>query len=295
MNAREATENAEINSTISIGFDIRFAYLVSERDGSFNEVSYFPMQADLYLAFKPLNHLTLYYQDGVEERGQSASRETFVLIDDLPLGSYLKFGRFIPPYGLRLADHTSYIRERLGFGSPRFGQDSGFEIGFDHHHLFTNVALVNGTGSFRDDNREKATSLTSGFKSSLFWLGGSFFQNKNPGNRSTNAGLFGVFHLWRFTLLGEWDRLKRNDPADITGWASYGELDIELYRGIVARLKYDGTDPNQDVSQDELHRITIGMDIYPYPFTEILLQYRRNLEDPSIQNDQFIAMVHLFY
>ena len=92
-----------------------------------------------------------------------------------------------------------------------------------------------------------------------------------------------------------WDRIKRDEPTRTTGWATYGELDLTLYRGIVARLKYDGHDPDQDISNDDIHRFTLGMDLYPYPFTEVLIQYRRNLEDPSINNDQFIVMLHFFY
>ncbi|HYV45381.1 MAG TPA: hypothetical protein VFA20_10990 [Myxococcaceae bacterium] len=45
------------------------------------------------------------------------SREHYVLFrpEKLPLPLYVRAGRFFPPYGLRLADHTTYIRRDLGF------------------------------------------------------------------------------------------------------------------------------------------------------------------------------------
>ncbi len=79
------------------------------------------------------------------------------------------------------------------------------------------------------------------------------------------------------------------------GDAIYTELLATLSRGIVARVKSDGYDPDRDASGDHLQQITFGVDLYPYPFTEILIQYRRNVEEIDVKNDQFLVMTHLFF
>jgi hypothetical protein len=287
----KAIEAAQINRYLSIGTDLRFAYLRAEHESaSAYKDSFFPMQADLYVAFTPTDYLTIYYQDGVE---RSQSRETFVLFQRLPFNSHVKAGRFIPPYGLKLDDHTAFIREKLGFGAPDFGQDAGAEIGFGERHWFGNAAVFNGRSS--DQIHRKGFSATAGWKSPLFWLAGSYFNNKTGPAEHAYAGVYGAFHIGRVTLLGEWDQITKDNITEVTGSAIYGELDWRILRGVVAKVKYDGFDPDLDISDDELDRYTIGLDLYPYPFTELLLQYRINTEDPEADNDQVIVMLHVFY
>jgi hypothetical protein len=43
------------------------------------------------------------------------SREHYVIFRPEKTPYYVRGGRFFPPYGLRLADHTTYIRRHLGF------------------------------------------------------------------------------------------------------------------------------------------------------------------------------------
>ena len=288
----KAVGAAQINPYFSIGTDLRFAYLKKEVEGGINQDRFFPMQADLYVAFTPTEQLTFYYQDGVEA---SESRETFLLLQRLPFNSHVKAGRFIPPYGLKLDDHTSFIRDKLGFGAPSFGQDAGLEIGFGERHWFGNAAVFNGDGPYSDSSHAKGISATGGWKSSVFWFAGSYYNNESPSVEKAYAGWYGALHLWRLTLLGEWDRMTTEATTETVGSVTYAELDFKVYRGIVAKIKYDGYDPDHDISDDELKRVTLGMDLYPYPFTEVLIQYRKNIEDPTIHNDQFIAMLHLFY
>jgi len=65
---------------------------------------------------------------------------------------------------------------------------------------------------------------------------------------------------------------------------------------VAAKVKYDFYNPDQDTSEDITQRITVGVDLYPYPFSEVLIQYRKNIEESNVtQNDQFLIMAHLFY
>jgi len=294
----DTLKEARLNRLVALGTDLRFAYLLSQSEyTSAYKNSFFPMQADLYAAFMPHRNFTLYYQDGLQ-----GNKEFFGLIHALPANAHIKFGRFLPPYGLKLDDHTSFIRDKLGFGN-NFGQDSeaGLEAGFAKGLWFGNAAIFNGTRSAPDDNTDKAISGTGGIKTPLFWLAGSFYRNKTAGiagEKDNYIGAYTAVHFWELSLLGEWDWLYKemNGGSKTTGNAAYAEISAELIEGVAAKVKYDFYDPDQDTSEDIKQRITLGVDIYPYPFSEVLIQYRKNMEESNeTQNDQFLLMVHLFY
>ena len=151
----ETLKEARLNRIIAVGTELRFAYLLSQSESTSAYMnSFFPMQADLYAAFMPHRNFTIYYQDGLQ-----GNKEFFGLIHTLPANAHIKFGKFLPPYGLKLDDHTSFIRDKLGF-SNNFGQDSeaGLEAGFAKGLWFGNAAIFNGTRGAPDDNAAKAIS-----------------------------------------------------------------------------------------------------------------------------------------
>jgi hypothetical protein len=107
-----------------------------------------------------------------------------------------------------------------------------------------------------------------------------------------------MFHLWRFSYLGEWDLVRVVDlnlGIRMTGSVMYQELDFTPAEGVVLKVKYDRYDPDRTLPDDELQRVTAGADFYPYPYTEVSAQYRRNTEHPALQNDQWLVLVHLFF
>src|SRR4030067_2004233 len=77
----ETLKEARLNRIIAIGTDLRFAWLLSQSESTSAYMnSFFPMQADLYAAFMPHRHFTIYYQDGLQ-----GNKEFFGLIHTLPV------------------------------------------------------------------------------------------------------------------------------------------------------------------------------------------------------------------
>jgi hypothetical protein len=302
--SEEAAAAAQVNPYLAFGTDIRFAYLRSQDEATSRfENSFFPMQGDFYLAFTPTDYLTLYYQDGVEASG---SRETFGLFHHPRYNGHLKAGRFTPPFGLKLDDHSAFIREKLGFGpDDAFGQDAGIEIGFGGMYLFANAAVFNG-GPFggpgaADNNNDKGFSATGGIKLDRFWLAGSFYDNDDDLDHKSYAGGYAAFHIWIISLLAEWDYFKVEDlvgDVENTGSVLFTEANVHLLRGANAVLRYErceDDDATVCIDDTDLERLTFGVTVYPTPFTEIIVQFRKNMEDTEIDNDRFLAMLHLYY
>ncbi|MBA3459197.1 MAG: hypothetical protein H0T46_04495 [Deltaproteobacteria bacterium] len=122
---------------LQIGGNIRLAALtndVGSSDGA--EIAVFPMQLDLTLRVAS-GAWSVVGTVGVRGRVRSGapdtmnnpasevsspslasyviSREHYVMWRPEQTGAYARAGRYAAPYGLRLADHTAYVRRYLGF------------------------------------------------------------------------------------------------------------------------------------------------------------------------------------
>ena len=291
--AEEEQKGMTLSPSFSLGGDLRFVYLHAQNESSSAyKDSFFPMQMDIYMLFHPDPRLSLFYQDGI-----SGNRETFGLMrffDD----AHLKFGKFLPPFGLKLDDHTSFIRDKLGFGNT-FGQESdvGVEVGFADSFWFGNMALFNGTGVAPDHTPSKAVSATGGIKTPKAWLAGSIYSNRQEGSLREYVGFYTAYRIKRLALLGEWDYITTAVAAvpEINGSVAFAEASVPLRQGIVAKIKYDDYDPDQKTGGDRIQRYTFGFDLYPARYTEVLLQYRKNKEAVDRRNDQILVMTHLYF
>jgi hypothetical protein len=119
-------------SWLAIGGDFRYAALqndVGSPDGP--DHAFFPMQGDLYVrtAFGESWSLNITGgargvvrpEDGspvgrlTSATNRLVSREHFLMWRPSATGPYARVGRFFAPYGLRFAEHTTYVRRYNGF------------------------------------------------------------------------------------------------------------------------------------------------------------------------------------
>jgi hypothetical protein len=146
-------------SWLALGGDVRGALVDHEvQDPAGPTVAAFPMQADASARVAiPGTGLSL--NGIVGFRGQTRdpdvlvpvqnyqpistsrfiSREHYLLLQPETLGPYLRLGRFYAPFGLRLAEHTLYIRRDLGFDQLREGYT--FSVGVVQAEWETHLSL----------------------------------------------------------------------------------------------------------------------------------------------------------
>lgn len=109
----------ELPSWLAIGGDVRLAGLA--RAGRGTEGAVFPMQADLsaHLGWKGLSiDGTFGALDAIRRPrplvDRLGSREHYVMYEPESKDWYVRAGRFFPAFGLRLVDHTAYVRRFTG-------------------------------------------------------------------------------------------------------------------------------------------------------------------------------------
>jgi hypothetical protein len=284
---------------VSVGLDARMAAW----SGGEGAVSVFPMQLDTHLALHPVRHLTLFGTGGVLSKskgvGATFERETVyapkdvsLMVHQLPYQAYARVGRFIPPFGTRLDDHTSLIRRELELdGASLHSRVTGAELGLAPNYPYLNAAVFRPNQkeilSGADPNNELDPSfwgvdglgaaLSAGWRDLGWSLGGSAMLRRRAledGGDTDTLGLQGSFNPWFYsdsvplTFMAEYDigwRQRELSGKTAQHTAAYAELDWLPYNGLNLRLKYDFADPDAEVKEDHLHRVGFGFDLNIIP------------------------------
>lgn len=301
------------NGALVAGLDTRFMDVITNQDDKSSPM-FFPMQGDLYLSARLHANVSLLSQFGLERGGNGAVREAFGLVDNLPYNAYLKFGKFIPPYGHRLEDHTAYVRRELFVDqSNPVSYSSGVEIGAEPLVAFVRAAYFNRDLLPREntDTTPRIFAGTVGWQGLWLELGGSYLHVTDNdrwgdtygppsdlrGNR-TAGGAFGAVRLGKFAWLFEGD-LRTDDIAgqkQQDAVITFNELAWHAADGLILKVRHEYFDPDRDAKDDATQRYGIGIDLHPYPYTELDMQLRQIEESDPTKQDyyQLILMVHLW-
>ena len=301
-----------ITPNLSYGADFRTLYFYEANNKT---SSLFQMQGDLYLNFRLNRHFLLYV-----DKGLYTGFEVFGLAKVLPLDGYLKVGQFIPSYGTKVDDHTTFIRGCTIFPSqpctfyvpPRTSFRPAFRAnrnrsGDFSEHLFASSRNVqrcavcrcqwNGATKFKTVSvRGDATIQTERINVNI---GGSFYNDPNPDptEKATFYGGFGsITVLKALTLNGEIDIIQTPVAGTTTtGLMSYAELNYMLVNGVDLKLGYDFYDPDKNLKTGTEARINVGAEFFLMSGVEVRPLYRMNMEQPAeISNDEFDLLFHFF-
>ena len=295
------------NGFLTIGADFRF--MAIRGDSTDVDPLYFPMQADLYLNARVQKHVSLFTQFGLERAGNPSVREAFGLVDNLPYNAYVKFGRFIPPYGLRLDDHTAFIRTKLDLSQAQSdAYFSGVEAGAEPTLFFARAAHFNSDTPPSGSSGLTPTgySATAGWAGtwlhlSLSYIGINDLDATTLGSTERSAyGAAGALRYKTLTYLFEFDR-KNDDvasggsvsteDADIT----FSELDWKAVQGVNLKARYETYSPEASTGEADQKRYVAGVDFYPWPFTEINAQYRVTDSEPGDTSNDFFVIGHIWF
>jgi len=82
------------------------------------------------------------------------------------------------------------------------------------------------------------------------------------------------FYLPRFpvTYSGEWNWVEiggQPGGRTVNQIAAFHELAYVPFRGVNTRLRHDFFDPDLEVTEDHLHRLSLQVDFFPFRYTEL--------------------------
>ncbi len=199
----------------------------------------------------------------------------------------LRFGKFLPAYGLNIPNHLATTRAPLGFdeGMEHFNLEAAY-LGEKFDAFLTalmgkgdlEAAAIEYSPDPSLDEHGAALS-TSAWVLERFKLGVSFLYGSTDAYHRILSGAFGVLKLTpKLYLLSEWDWQSKVDKVtniEARGFVDYNELGFEAYKGVNLYILQEESylDLNTLSSRDD--SFGGGFKFYPRPHLEIQAEYRK--------------------
>lgn len=291
-----ANNSGRISSNLSVGGDLRVNYQQDTLDNK----SFETQSGQIYIAVQPGSSRFTLYLDQQIAPGSSFSREAFVLTK-LNDNHYLKFGKLMLPYGLRLEDDSAFIRQasQMNFDNS----DNGVEWGMEFSRIVVNLAISNGTSS-SVNNDDKFQSLVRAEYLGDYWrLGASALANDSELGQRSMMNLFAGFN-WRWLgAMFEVDRIKDESTINALGnaevkLASFVELNAEIAKGYNLKLSAEYLDVDDDIDENARTRNSLVLEYTPFAYFQVRGGVRDNDDIPQRDEGNFTQLFlqgHMYF
>jgi hypothetical protein len=285
---------------LQLGIETRPSYLHYSFPG-FSDNRNLLMNADLHAAYR-YKDWTFYGQVGreldAENRHFKLDSSEYWIGRQPEEGIGFRVGRFLPAYGIRFADHTSYNRGFLEL--TQYDQILGVELSHSHGRYLTQVSFGPGRAeTFIEQTSDAAFTTTGRFQidltprtvlaaSALFRDGTDF-----EARQGATGLAFGFAPTSHVTTWTQFDG-QFIDGQDATSYVFVNETSFEVYRGIWAvvspQARFGGGDQNPD-----LLRLGLGAVLLPRTHFNVNVTYYRDRNRSSdVTSNIFLAQFHLY-
>ena len=293
LNKGDEDWDGSISKHLQIGGDVRIQGIkYHDISNNTSSMAFFPMQADFYSYLTFNKYAGLFTKLGVLSR-DDIDLEYWMLINFLSNKYWLKLGRSYPNYGLKVDDHTSFIRggnmtsktkklnqtkEGLIF-DVRKEKPILFEFGITMLNTIEWTSSIstnwlNNVSNIKDELTNFTSKITKSgtiIKNLIYRASINYMIEKNIKLSGLSGGLSFKNTIWTF----EYDKVK-NWLANANSQATYHELSWKIIQGVHLIGKYDFFDPNIDIKSGVIHRYSLGAELFPLNIMEIKLQTRLN-------------------
>ena len=284
---------------VSVGLDLRPSHLSIDSTG-YSSSRDFLMNAAVAAALQH-RKWTFYGLVGRQPRGDDtrvSSFEHWVMYQsDGGLG--VRVGRFLPAYGVRLADHTTFTRATLGFDND--DQIYGAEMSYkSDRHL---VQLAAGPGraeSLLADDEQGAFTATGRWQFDLrprmvLVASGAYRDASDLEPRSGATGLaLGFAPASRLTLWTEADVRFREGSSGESAYTLFGQAAYEVYRGVWLELSPQLLTQFGDASAG-VFRISVGLNLLPRTHWNVVVSFYNDRDRTSGNSARtLLAQLHFY-
>lgn len=279
----------KLNDAVTLGANFRTEQFMTQKEGSAPADNQHNIsEASVYINVELVkNFLSFYVDQSMGLSSASTNREMWMMVRNLPGKSYIKVGRTLLPYGLRIMDDNAFIRSASGYGYGTY--DLAGEIGFE-------PGPFSVVGNLTNTRFSSIGSVT--YRN--FRVGGSYAQNTEGGKFSSYGPFIGA-NYGRFTIMTEFDVIeKASGDSTIKSAAQFYELNFVPMQGTNLKTTYEYFDRNTKVanSRDGQSRMTFGAEVFPIQYLQVGLYYRVNQFIPQNDGgnqDVLIGRAHVFF
>jgi hypothetical protein len=306
----------DLPNWLSVGGDLRAAAMLNDKgESEGTKFNVFPMQAELAMRLtagpwavsgsfglrgRARNSAPPEGSITRSEEGAASflvSREHYLMYEPTHSSISVRAGRFYAPYGLRLPDHTSYVRRYMGFNmlQETYNLSASQVRGQHETHLSAHVSDVlygpedlSFGGTLMHERRWQSSALGGGLK-----------VTRGPGDFRAMLGTH--YKVWlepqSLLLMAELNAGYQSfrDPADTSRLQLIGYMGPVWMptKGVSAALAYEVFDEDLLVKQVERHSLTYWLSLLPKAHYEIFLLGRAQLI--GSQDKVYTGMMQLHY
>jgi hypothetical protein len=293
-------DSGNITESFRIGANFRANYTQVDPKQGESTQTFETQSGQVYLILQPKDSRFSLYIDEQLAPGGALNREAFILTK-LSNNSFIKAGKLMLPYGIRLEDDTAFIRQATGFNFDN--SDNGVEWDLQTTHFFISTAISNGSSGLT--NNDKGLS----YLSRVEYLGNNWrvgvsgvYNDADLGARS-QMNMFGGFNWLGFTFLAEMDHIKDKSISHVPGSyeeqrISFLEVNRELTKGVNLKLTTEYLDPDTHINQNQRVRHSILMEYTPFANLQVRAGIRKGEDIPQKINGNYLstfAQLHLYY
>lgn len=290
-------------------FDIHVDGRIMQWDQADGERTTFPMALEPGIRLRPfVNYLHLTYQAlllgriednlfRVVNEGDRRFREKYaIMVDALPMNTYIRYYRGTPMYGIKRPNHSLWIRQRIGL--DQFATTDALEIGGTPNVPFFRVSQMQGDPYVAAAFRQKGNSFHGGVRGVSFgWhLNGSLW-NTASDYHSIKMKAFGAgANIFKTLIYAEknWRRVSAKTSEIEVLYVHPGSTITEYtlafaqLKGLTAGLVWE------DLKEDTRHnkRRNIFVDVHPIPGIQFEIWHRSETGSRSI-ND-VLGILHVY-
>ncbi len=278
----------------SVGSDARGSARMFDVDNQDNNQSFEIDRVSVYLNATLNEHVSLYLDEQIAPNG-SLNRQAYGMFS---AGNwFLKAGKLVLPFGLRLEDDSAFVRQVTGINFD--SADNGIEAGYVGGPWSAQLSLTNGTAGAPEVDDGKQVSLRLARVESVWRVGVSGnFNHTDPGDR-TMYGVFGGVRTGPVNWLAEYDRIdddgfgNGHQQQDVALLQSAIKLRQGHYLQLIAEMNRSDGDAFED-----RFRYSIIYEYFPWTFTELRAGFRqRDSHDDAadVNASETFVQLHLFF
>jgi len=288
---------------VDVGIDLRPARLDLDFGGASLGQNML-MTADLLAAYR-VNGWTVYGEVGREPTLQGSTQSPKIDSYEYWVGHQadkgfgFRVGRFLPAYGIRLADHTAYTRSNLGFDV--YDQVYGLELSHSSEHRLVELSVGPGyADSILHDDGRQAFTATGRFQMDLsprtaLVVSGLYRDTSRLVARNGASGLaFGISPTHRLSVWTEADAQFRQGTTGAPAYSLMNETGFEVYRGLWLKFSPQLRTDFGNTSGGSI-RTAFEADLLPRTHWNVDVSYYLDHDRQThVETKTFLAQLHLY-
>ncbi len=295
-----------VSETFRIGADFRANYFQrntdsqAETDSELNSKTFAAQSGQLYMVLQPKDSAISLYIDEQIAPGSALNREAFILTK-LGESNYVKAGRIMLPYGIRLEDDTAFVRQASGVNFDN--SDSGVELGLRSEKTFYNFSVTNGTSAQSNDDNHFQFLARGEYMGDNWRVGASTIYNDAVAGSRSMVNIFGGINWQGYIFLAQVDRIRDKSIVNVpetfaTQTVSLLEVNKEIMKGYNVKLTTEYWDPDNNIQENQRTRHSILLEYTPFANLQFRVGLRKGDDIPQNNNGNYIdffTQLHFYY